>query len=177
MDLRSHPLFVAAARWLLAGAAVLAVVGVWAACGRTAIGPLAPADPTAGAPPGPSAPAALPRSTASGELAGTTGLEAACTVAQLTRLVDQRRLVAARRLLAGRRAWPRRELAAIRHIDFISARVWGDSRAGAVTLAVTVRLTTRRGSSLPSGLTTLFFTLGRDRSAGDWLVTAVATSP
>jgi hypothetical protein len=166
MDLRSHPLFVAAARWLLAGAAVLAVVGVWAACGRTAIGPLAPADPTA-----------LPRSTTSGELAGTTGLEAACTVAQLTRLVDQRRLVAARRLLAGRRAWPRRELAAIRHIDFISARVWGDSRAGAVTLAVTVRLTTRRGSSLPSGLTTLFFTLGRDRSAGDWLVTAVATSP
>jgi hypothetical protein len=177
MDLRSHRLLVAAARWLLSGATVLAVVGVWAACGRTALGPLAPADHTAGAGPGPAAPAPLPQSASSGETAGTRGLEAARTVAQLTRLVDQQRLAAARRLLAGGRVWPRRELVAIRHIDFISARVWGDSRTDAVTLAATVRLAVRRSSPLPSGLTTLFFTLGRDRSAGDWLVTAVATSP
>jgi len=176
MDLRSHRLLVAA-RWLVAGAAVLAVVGVWAACGRTAIGPMAPADPAAEAGPGPSAPAPLPRSSAAGEPAGTSGLEAASTVARLTRLVDQRRLAAARRLLAGGQVWPRRELVAIRHINFISARVWGDSRADVVTLAATVRLAVWPGSPLPSGLTTLFFTLGRDRSAGDWLVTAVATSP
>ena len=126
---------------------------------------------------GPATPAPLLQGVSSGEPAGTRGLEAARTVAQLTRLVDQRRLVEARRLLAGRRVWPRRELAAIRHIDFISARVWGDSRADVVTLAATVRLAVRPGSPLPNGLTTLFFTLGRDRSAGDWLVTAVATSP
>ncbi len=176
MDLRSHRPFLIAARWLVAGAAALAVVGVWAACGRTAIGPVTPAD-RAAARPGPSAPAAPPRSVPTGETAGTPGLQAASTVAQLTRLVDQRRLAAARRLLAGGRVWPRRKLVAIRHIDFISARVWGDSRADAVTLAATVRLAVRPGSPLPSGLTTLFFTLGRDRSAGDWLVTAVATSP
>ena len=176
MDLRSQRLLVTAPRWLVAGATVLAVVGVWAACGRTAIGPSAPADHTAAAP-GPAAPAPPPRVVAGAVPAGTTGLQAACAVAQLTRLVDQRRLAEARRLLAGGRVWPRRELVAIRHIDFISARVWGDSRANAVTLAATVRLAVRRGSPLPSGLTTLFFTLGRDRSAGDWLVTAVATSP
>ena len=175
MDLRSQRLLVTAPRWLVAGATVLAVVGVWAACGRTAIGPPTPAGHMAAAP-GPAAPAPPPRVAADAP-AGTTGLQAACAVAQLTRLVDQRRLAAARRLLAGGRAWPRRELIAIRHIDFISARVWGDSRANAVTLAATVRLAVRRGSPLPSGLTTLFFTLGRDRSAGDWLVTAVATSP
>ncbi len=175
MDLRSHRLLVAAARWLVAGAAVLAVVGVWAACGRTALGPQAPADRTTGA--GPATPAPLLQGVPSAEAAGTRGLEAARAVAQLTRLVDQRRLTEARRLLAGRRVWPRRELVAIRHIDFISARVWGDSRAGVVTLAATVRLAVRPGSPLPSGLTTLFFTLGRERSAGDWLVTAVTTSP
>ena len=98
-------------------------------------------------------------------------------MAQLTHLVDQRRLVAARRLLAGRRVWPRRELLAIRRIRFISARVWGDPRADGVTLAATVRLTVRPGSPLPGGLATLFFTLGRDGTAGDWLVTAVTTSP
>lgn len=98
-------------------------------------------------------------------------------MAQLTHLVDQRRLVAARRLLAGRRAWPRRELLAITRIRFISARVWGDPRADGVTLAATVRLAVRSGSPLPGGLTTLFFTLGRDGTAGDWLVTAVTTSP
>ncbi len=177
MDLRSHRLLVAAARWLFAGAAVLAVVGVWAACGRTALGPLAPADRTAGAGPGPSAPAPLPQGASPTETAGTRALEAARTVAQLTRLVDQRRLAEARRLLATGHVWPHRELVAVRHIDFISARVWGDSRADAVTLAATVRLAVRRGSPLPRGLATLFFTLGRDRSAGDWLVTAVATSP
>jgi hypothetical protein len=98
-------------------------------------------------------------------------------VAQLTRLVDQRRFGAARRLLAGQHVWPHRELHAIRHIRFISARVWGDPRADRVTLAATVRLAVRPGSPLPGGLTTLFFTLGRDGTAGDWLVTAVTTSP
>ena len=176
MDLRSHrPL--AAARWLVAGAAVLAVVGVWAACGRTAPGPLSPADARGGGAgavrPRPRRRAARPPPSPPAQPASRRRPRSL----QLTRLVDQRRLAAARRLLSGAGVWPRRELVAIRHIDFISARVWGDSRAGAVTLAATVRLAVRPGSPLSSGLTTLFFTLGRDRSAGDWLVTAVTTSP
>ena len=176
MILRSHRSLATAVRALVAGAALLAVVGVWAACGRTAPAPLTLAGHAAG--PGPTVPAPRASSFAAGKAGGTTtGLETACTVAQLTRLVDQRRFDAARRLLAGRRVWPRRELTAIRHIRFISARVWGDPRADGVTLAATVRLSVRRGSPLPSGLTTLFFTLGRDGTAGDWLVTAVATSP
>lgn len=176
MILRSHRSLATAVRALVAGAALLAVVGVWAACGRTAPGPLTLAGHAAGL--GPTAPAPRASSAAAGRAGGTTtGLETACTVAQLTRLVDQRRFGAARRLLAGRRAWPRRELTTIRHIRFISARVWGDPRADGVTLAATVCLAVRPGSPLPGGLTTLFFTLGRDGTAGDWLVTAVTTSP
>ncbi|HUK77886.1 MAG TPA: hypothetical protein VL117_09850 [Thermoleophilia bacterium] len=121
-------------------------------------------------------PAAAPPRATPAPTAGA-GLEAACTVARLVRFVDQRRLVAARLLLAGDRAWPRSELVKYRHIDLLSARVWGDARADVVTLAATVRLTARNGGAVHSGRTTLFFTLGRDRSAGDWLVTAVATSP
>jgi len=151
---------------------MIAVAGAWASCGRAAPAPLSPAGhpAIAGRPT-----AAPPRATPTP--AACAGLEAACTVARLLRLLDQRRLVAARRLLAGDRAWPRRELTGVRHIDLISARVWGDARAGVVTLATTVRLTARAGGAIHSGRTTLFFTLGRDRSAGDWLVTAVATSP
>jgi hypothetical protein len=176
MILRSDRSLATAVRALVAGTALLMVVGVWAACGRTAPGPLTPPGQAAGL--GPSAPAPRTTSVAAASRAGATaGLETACTVAQLTRLVDQRRLGAARRLLAGRRVWPRRELMAISHIQFISARVWGDPRADGVTLATTVRLAVRPGSPLPSGLTTLFFTLGRDGTAGDWLVTAVTTSP
>ena len=177
MILRSHrSLATAAVRALVAGAALLAVVGVWAACGRTALSPLTLAGHAAG--PGPTAPAPRASSVAATGRAGgtTTGLETACTVAQLTRLVDQRRFGAARRLLAGQHVWPHRELHAIRHIRFISARVWGDPRADGVTLAATVCLAVRPGSPLPGGLTTLFFTLGRDGTAGDWLVTAVTTS-
>ena len=176
MILRSHRSLATAVRALVAGAALLAVAGVWATCGRTAQRPVTLAGHAAGL--GPTAPAPSASSVATGRAgATTTGLETACTVAQLTRLVDQRRFGAARRLLAGQHVWPHRELHAIRHIRFISARVWGDPRADGVTLAATVRLAVRRGSPLPSGLTTLFFTLGRDGTAGDWLVTAVTTSP
>jgi hypothetical protein len=176
MILRSNRSLAAAVRAFVAGAALLAVIGAWAACGRAAPTPLAAAGRATG--PGSSAPA--PRITsaaATRQACATAGLETACIVAQLTHLVDQRRLVAARRLLAGRRVWPRHELLAIRHIRFISARVWGDPRADSVTLAATVCLAVRPGSPLPGGLTTLFFTLGRDGTAGDWLVTAVTTSP
>jgi hypothetical protein len=216
MDLRSSRPLVAAARWLVAGAAVLVVVGAWATCGRTALGPSRPtasgsplygtqaqatpavvtqasatpagSAPATGVPPAGSLtsgtqtngtqPSGTPASgTPASETAGARGLEAACTVARFSRFVNQRRLAAARRLLAGRHVWPRRGRHAIRRIDFISARVWGDSRADVVTLAATVRLAVRRGCPLPDGLTTLYFTLGRDGSAGDWLIKAVRTSP
>jgi len=169
---RSHRPLPARLRWLLAGAVLVAVAGAWASCGRAAPAPLSPADhPVVAGRPTAAPPRATPAPAADADI------EAVCTVARLVRLLDQRRLAAARRLLAGDRAWPRRELSGVRHIDLISARVRGDARAGVVTLAATVRLTARAGGSVHSGRTTLLFTLGRDRSAGDWLVTAVATSP
>jgi hypothetical protein len=210
MDLRSHRPLTAATCWLIAGAAALALVGVWATRGRTAPGPSASADRAAAMSPRPvasgssprpagasattpdkpqasaatpgaaqasGAGAGVPASGAAGVTPATRGLTAACTIVRLSRLVSEHRPAAVRLLLADDRVWPRRTLGAIRHIDFISARVWGDSRADAVTLAATVRLAVRQGSALPSGLTTLYFTLGRRGSAGDWLVKAVRTSP
>ena len=173
---RPHSPLLAHARWLLAGAVVVAAGGAWASCGRTAPAPLTPVGrPVVAGRPS----AAPPHATATPTPAGPTDLEAACTVARLLRFIDERRLTAARGLLAADRVWPRRELTDLRHICLVSARVWGDSRAGAgaVTLAAKVRLTARRGLAVRRERTTLFFTLGRDRSAGDWLVTAVATSP
>jgi hypothetical protein len=109
--------------------------------------------------------------------AAIANLQAVRVVEQLTRLIDQRQLSLARRLLRSQDVWPRRELAAIRHITTLSARVWGDAGANSVVLAVTLRLAVRRGSPLNTGVDTLFFTLSRNGTPGDWLVTAVATSP
>ncbi len=181
MTSRSHRTRIA--RRLAPAAAALAVVAVWAACGRTA--PVAP-PPTGGvmvagsrspAAIPPARPAASPAPTALAASSAGARLLAACTIARLVRFVDRHRYTDARRLLAWPRCWPRRELLCIRHIDLISARVRGGPGSDTVTLVATVRLVTRRGAPLPSGRTTLFFTLGRVRSAGDWLITAVATSP
>ncbi len=78
---------------------VLAVVGVWAACGPSAPAPSRPRSARrwrGGLRPPRPGPRPRPRRAAG------AGLEAACTVAQLMRFVDQRRLAAARRLLRRR---------------------------------------------------------------------------
>ena len=199
MTSRSHRIRIG--RRLAVAAAALAVVAVWAACGRTA--PVAPAPaggvtaagsrPPAATPPAQGAasqaPMALgasptatplgvsPAATALGASSAGDRLLAACTVARLVRLIDRHRFADARRLLAPPFCWSRRELDCIRHIDLISARVGPQPGPDTVALVATVRLITRRGAPLPGGRTTLFFTLGRVRSAGDWLITAIATSP
>ncbi len=175
MDLRPHrPLTVAVS--LLLAAAALAAMAAWAGCGRTVpLAPPAAAVRPVAATPRPASPPPLTSTPAVSRSA--VALQAAAVVRRLTRLVAQGRVRAARLLLSRQRVWPRRELKAIHYIEYLSARVWGDPSAGSVTMAVRVRLVVGHDSPLTTGITTLFFTLGRDGASGDWLVTAVATSP
>jgi len=105
-------------------------------------------------------------------------LEASRTVALYCRLIDQRQFARAGALCSRRRLWSRRAFASLRGFRFRSARVVAAPDARTLVLAVRVRVHAGRGRSLPDGLTTLFFTLGRVGSAvGGWLITAVSTSP
>ena len=105
-------------------------------------------------------------------------LEASRTVALYCRLIDRRQFARAGALCSRRRLWSRRALASLRGFRFRSARVFAAPDARTLVLAVRVRVHAGRGRSLPDGLTTLFFTLGRVGSAvGGWLITAVSTSP
>ncbi len=139
-----------------AGAAVLAVVGVWAACGRTALGPLGARRRVTAAAAGAVGPGPAASRSARRRRGGLPRTHRPASGLHRGAAHAPRRPAAPRRRPAG--CWPggasgrAASSLAIRHIDFISARVWGDSRADAVTLAATVRLTVRRGSPLPSGL-------------------------
>jgi len=105
-------------------------------------------------------------------------LEASRTVALYCRLIDQRQFARAGALCSRRRLWSRRAYASLRGFRFRSARVFAAPDARTLVLAVRVRVHAGRGRSLPDGLITLFFTLGRVGSAvGGWLITAVSTSP
>jgi len=106
MDLRFQRLLVIAPRWLVAGAAGLAVVGIWAACGgrQSALGARRPYGGGGGA----AAPAPPPRIVAGAVPAGTTG-RSGLRRRPAHALVDQRRLAEARRAAgrAGASAAPR----------------------------------------------------------------------
>jgi len=105
-------------------------------------------------------------------------LEASRTVALYCRLIDRRQFARAGALCSRRRLWSRRAYASLRGFRFRSARVVAAPDARTLVLAVRVRVHAGRGRSLPDGLITLFFTLGRVGSAvGGWLITAVSTSP
>jgi len=137
MDLRSHRLLVRRRLARPPGArGARRVVGV----GRPAVGgrQSAPCTPRTrrqkrgrGRRPRP----ASPQLRGPGELRRQSGLEAASTVARLTRLVDQRRLAARPPALAGGHVWPRRELSPSAQSTSSRRGVWGDSRADVVTLA------------------------------------------
>ena len=73
--------------------------------------------------------------------------------------------------------WPRRELAPIARLRFVSARVQEARGRRDVVLLTRVRARLRGPSPLHDGVNTLFFTLGRDGTTGGWLITAVTTSP
>ena len=123
----------------------------------------------AGSPPA----AVLPSASADGQR-----LDAVRTVKLFCDLVDSRRLWRAAELFATPRVWPRRELHAVRQLDFCSARV--DFAPDPQTLIVVAQVRASGGSESPvrDGDTTLFFTLGRvGTTAGGWLITAVTSSP
>ena len=105
-------------------------------------------------------------------------LDAVRTVKLFCDLVGSRRFWRAAALFATPRVWPRRELRAVRRLDFRSARV--HFAPDPHTLVVVARVQASGGSESPvrDGDTTLFFTLGRvGTTAGGWLITAVTTSP
>jgi hypothetical protein len=130
--------------------------------------------PSAPAGAGGSPPAAAPQ----GASEGAQRLGAVCTVKLFCDLVGSRRLWHAAALFATPRVWTRRELRAVRRLDFRSARV--HLAPDQHTLVVVARVHASGGSESPvrDGDTTLFFTLGRvGTTAGGWLITAVTTSP
>ena len=113
-----------------------------------------------------------------GASAGAQGLDAVRTVQLFCDLVGSHRLWRAAELFATPRVWTRRELLALRQLDFRSARV--DFAPEPSTLVVVARVQASGGPESPvrDGDATLFFTLGRvGTTAGGWLITAVTTSP
>ena len=128
----------------------------------------------------PSVPAGADASPAArpGASAGAQGLDAVRTVQLFCDLVGSHRLWRAAELFATPRVWTRRELLALRQLDFRSARV--DFAPEPSTLVVVARVQASGGPESPvrDGDATLFFTLGRvGTTAGGWLITAVTTSP
>jgi hypothetical protein len=104
-------------------------------------------------------------------------LAAVRVVRTFSDLLDRGRWGQAQRLLSARRVWPRRDMITVRSAHFRSAEVWGDPSADALTLAVRIKVRVGPGSPLSDGVTTLFFHLRRTGTDGDWLVTAIGTSP
>jgi hypothetical protein len=137
-------------------------------------GPATPAAPPAAAvaPASPQA-AAMPSASE-----GAQRVEAVRTVKLFCDLVGSRRLWRAAALFATPRIWTRRELRAVRRLEFRAARI--DFAPDPQTLVVVARV---RASAAPEspvhdGDSTLFFTLGRvGTTAGGWLITAVTASP
>ena len=150
---------------------VLAVAALWGPDRRDGGGAVAAPAPagTAGGPP-----AATPPDVSE----GARRLEAVCTVKLFCDLVGSGRLWRAAALFATPRVWPRRELRAVRRLDFRSARI--HLAPDAYTLIVVARVHASGGPKSPvrDGDSTLFFTLGRvGATAGGWLITAVTSSP
>ena len=137
-------------------------------------GPAAATAPSAAAGAGGSSPAAALQ----GVSEGAQRLDAVRTVKLFCDLVGSRRFWRAAALFATPPVWSRRELRAVRRLDFRSARV--HFAPDPHTLVVVARVHASGGSESPvsDGDTTLFFTLGRvGTTAGGWLITAVTTSP
>ena len=152
---------------------VLAVAALWrpdrgAGGGRATAVVAAPADTDVGPPA-----TVLP-----GSSAGAQRLEAVSTVKLFCDLVSSRRLWRAAELFATPRVWPRRELRAVRRLDFRSARIDFAPDPHTLVVVALVQASGGSGSPVPDGDTTLFFTLGRvGATAGGWLITAVTASP
>jgi hypothetical protein len=109
---------------------------------------------------------------------GARRLDAVRTVELYCRLLDDGQLARAATLCSRGDLWSRRELQSLHGFRFRSARVYAVPDARTITLLTRVRVHAGRGCPLPDGLATLFFTLGRvGTTAGDWLITAVTTSP
>jgi hypothetical protein len=109
---------------------------------------------------------------------GAQRVEAVRTVKLFCDLVGSHRLWRAAALFAAPRVWTRRELRAVRRLEFRAARI--DFAPDTQTLVVVARVRASAAPESPvrNGDTALFFTLGRvGTTAGGWLITAVTASP
>jgi hypothetical protein len=157
----------------LALAALLAFAALSRPDGREADGRAAvAASGAAGA--GGDRPAAVPQ--AASEAAQR--VDAVRTVKLFCDLVGSRQLWRAAALFATPRVWTRRELQAIRQLDFVSARVHFAPDPHSLVVVARVFVSAEPESPIRDGDTMLLFTLGRvGTTAGGWLITAVTTSP
>jgi hypothetical protein len=130
----------------------------------------------AGTPPQP-APTLPGADAAPAATSGSETLEAVQTLKRFCDLVDDGDKREAGRLLAGPWVWPRRGLARIARLRFMSARVRQARVSAEIVLLTRVSARLRHPSPLHDGVNQLFFTLGRDGTTGGWLITAVTTSP
>jgi hypothetical protein len=146
--------------------------------GGSAAPPSPLASPAASVPPvapGTYVPSVSPAAPASGVT--SRALTAAATARRLCSLITRHRYGAAQRLLTAPHVWPRSELRAIRSLRFRTARVWGTPAADAVKLLVTVRAAVTWRSPLSNGRNDIYLSFARRGTTGDWLVSAVHTSP
>jgi hypothetical protein len=152
---------------------VLAIAALWrpdrgAGGGRAAAVVATPAD----------AEASPPATVLPGVSAGAQRLEAVRTVKLFCDLVGSRRLWRAAALFATPRVWTRRQLHAVRQLEFRAARIHFAPDPATLVVVARVRASGAPESPVHNGESTLFFTLGRvGITAGGWLITAVTTSP
>lgn len=115
--------------------------------------------------------------------AGSTALDsalvvqAAATITRFCRLVDQGRYRRASSLLAAARVWPLRRLRRLCRFRFVVARLAAHPRNASLTFRTRLLVACTPRTPRAARRDCLYFTLGRDGTTGDWLITAVGTHP
>jgi hypothetical protein len=104
-------------------------------------------------------------------------VQAAATLTRFCRLVDQRRYRHASSMLATARVWPLHRLRAMRRFSFIVARLVPHARSTSITFRTRLIVACAPRTPRAARRDCLYFTLGRDGTTGDWLITAVGTHP
>jgi hypothetical protein len=113
----------------------------------------------------------------SGAVESAMVVQAAATLTRFCRLVDQRRFRRASSLLATSRVWPLRRLRTLRRFRFIVARLAPRPRSASLTFRTCLIVARAPRTPRAARRDCLYFTLGRDGTTGDWLITAIGTHP
>jgi hypothetical protein len=104
-------------------------------------------------------------------------VQAAATLTRFCRLVDQRRYRRASSLLSAAHVWPLRRLRTLLRFRFVIARLAPHPRTASFTFRTRLIVACAPRTPRAARRDCLYFTLGRDGTTGDWLITAVGTHP